>query len=114
MSGQFRSIALHACEGAPALEALLGLVAEPHPRFRDGERWTQLNDQVTLALASASELPHGAAASLNVKVPNVVAAHRALVELGVPTALEVTETEHEIRAAVWIAPHLALSVYSSR
>lgn len=114
-SGVLRSVAVACAPGTTAAAALLAHAAAPEVRVSDGERWTAYDAPgLTLALAGPAEVPAGAAVSLNVKVPDVTAALAALVADGAESCGEPVAGAHEVRASVWLAPGVALTVYQPR
>ena len=115
LPGVLRSIAI-ACEpDTTAPDELINLAAAPTVAVRDGARWTAYAEPApTLALAGPSEMPAGATVALNVKVADVSAAHAALVAAGATSCAEPADGAHEVRASVWLAEGVALTVYQSR
>lgn len=109
-----RSIAFAASEGTNRAEAILNTLVSPPVAMRDGDRWTAFDlGALTLAFAAPDDLPAGAKSSLNIKVDDVNAAYRQLLNAGASSAAAPATTAHEERASVWLSREIALSVYRS-
>jgi hypothetical protein len=113
--GLLRSIAVACSPDTRRAGEVLDLAAAPEVTVRDGDRWTAYAaPDLTVALASPAEMPSGATVSLNVKVPDLHAALAVLTGAGAEPAGGVVEGDHELRAAVWLSPGVALSLYQPR
>ena len=114
-AGVLRSIALGCTPDTQHAGRVVDLAAAPEVKVRDGNRWTAyVAPDLVVALAAPEELPAGATVSLNVKVADVHASLAALVATGVEPAGGVVDGNHELRAAVWLSPGVALSLYQPR
>lgn len=111
-TAEMRGVILSAPDGVRAVEDVLQALVTPGAKFRDGDRYAAFDQPVTMSLAGPGELPEGAAASLTVKVDDVAAAFARLLKAGATPAQEPTRGGHELKAAVWLASGVALTVYS--
>lgn len=114
-AGLLRSIAVACTPDTRAARALLERAANVDVTVADGDRWTSYAaPDLSLALADPTELPGGAVASLNVKVPNVDATFADLVAAGAAACADPADGAHERRASVWLTGGIALTIYQTR
>lgn len=111
-AGTLRSVSIACSPDTSGVAALVDLVASPEVKVRDGDRWTAYAaSDLTLALAGPSEIPAGAAVSLNIKVTDVSAVRAALLAAGAKACGDLVTGDHEVRAAVWLTDAVVLTAY---